>query len=187
MQADSPRLSPGAGVAVLVFLQQRSVPGAGSCRGSERAGPPPEHRPHAQHRSSQPSLHQGCRRGPGHPLCRLAPTTREEAGWGAGRQVERVGEAVTPPLSRWSLPTTSAHCGYRSTLRLCPWTPLSAAWKFQSPLSGLQVEVATLGPLRGLLTQQGCLAGAWQCEVGQEESLFGGTPGDSPTWGSHLN
>lgn len=89
LQADSPRLSPGAGVAVLVFLQQRSVPGAGSCRGSERAGPPPEHRPHAQHRSSQPSLHQGCRRGPGHPLCRLAPTTQEEAGWGAGRQVEQ--------------------------------------------------------------------------------------------------
>lgn len=98
-----------------------------------------------------------------------------------------MGEAVTPPLSHWSLPTTSAHCGYRSTLGLCPWTPLSAARKFQSPLSGLQVEVATLGPLWGLLTQQGCLAGAWQCEVGQEENLFGGTPGDSPAWGSHLN
>lgn len=79
-------------MAVLVFLQQRSVPGAGSCRGSERAGPPPEHRPHAQHRSSQPSLHQGCRRGPGPPAVQIGPHHPGGGGLG-GREAGRAGGA----------------------------------------------------------------------------------------------
>lgn len=73
-------------MAVLVFLQQRSVPGAGSCRASERAGASPRASPTCSASVFPAQPPPRVPQGPGPPAVQIGPHHPGGGGLGGARE-----------------------------------------------------------------------------------------------------